>query len=137
MSKESGVSPETKINQYWIAWHPEYGYLPTLYTTKEELVRSYESIDRARVEIREVSLDEVKDSYKDTWIKAKDRKPNPKDLVVIRAPTTHYDEDLNPNVGWEYNAGPVLITTTGKLFLSVAHDEYNEVIDEDTEWKPI
>lgn len=72
------------------------------------------------------------------WIKAKERLPKPGDLVVLRNPSTTYDECGNPINAWEYDAGIVEASASGKyLNVSIAHGEYAASFDDETEWQKL
>lgn len=69
------------------------------------------------------------------WIKGKDQKPKPGDLVVIRNPTSSWSTDDSEEViGWEYDAGIVKALEYG-LYVEIAHDEYRAYIKDETEWQ--
>lgn len=68
------------------------------------------------------------------WIKASEQVPDVGRLVIVRSPTTSYNNELQPIVSWEYDAG-IVKAEIHYLAVSVSYGEYLHEIDKDTEWQ--
>lgn len=69
------------------------------------------------------------------WIKASDDMPEVGRLVVVRSPSTEYDDDCKPYIKFEYDAGILIENKLHRPYVNVAHNEYSHTIEIDSEWQ--